>query len=151
MSKRSFTKGRFGNIHPFDRAKPHLSRWEGVKKLSNGKSEEPKHVQGTEKFACQNEAVISYLPAGPFTFALGISESYCIFLRSLLFACVPLRKSGEPSRGNECPADFGGANFPLPWTTRKAFSSPISIFSQLRGGQGGGDVLHVFFATFRLR
>ena len=138
-------------LHPRCLLPPHPNppprRGEGVKKLSNGKTEEPKHVQGTEKFACQNEAVISYLPAGPFTFALRIGESYCIFLRSLQFACVPLRKSGKPSRGNEGPADFGGANFPLPWTTREAFSSPISIFSQLRGGENGGDVLNIFFGN----
>jgi hypothetical protein len=39
------------------------------------------------------------------------------------------------------PADFGGANFPVPWTTGEAFLSPISIFSHLppSEGEGWGD------------
>jgi len=54
---------------------------------------------------------------------MGNLLDFCwIFIR---LAGVPLRKSGERFGGQKCPADFGGANFSAPWTTRKAFSTQI--------------------------
>jgi hypothetical protein len=42
-------------------------RYEGVKKLGYEEKRSATHVQGPEKFACQNEAVLSLLPVVDWT------------------------------------------------------------------------------------
>ena len=55
-------------------------------------------------------------------------------------ADVALRKPGQCFTAMYLPPGFDGRKFPLPRTTKEAFASLHSIFSQLpftKGGQGG--------------
>jgi hypothetical protein len=88
------------------------------------------HVQGPEKFACQNDAVFSLLPAMNSTLVMREEKSLCIYIVLFQLACVPLRKSRGPFGGRKFPPDFGGANFFAPWTTRKAdFAADLKFFN----------------------
>jgi len=88
------------------------------------------HVQGSEKFAGQNEAVMPSLLAGDSTSSLPSDKFVCPLIRLLQVVRVSLRKSGESFGPTFSPADFGGANFPVPWTTRKAgFDADLNFFT----------------------
>ena len=53
---------------------------EAVKKLGYGERRGASHVQGPEKFACQNEAVLSLLPAVDSTSVRPEGQSLCIYI-----------------------------------------------------------------------
>jgi hypothetical protein len=93
------------------------------------------HVQGPKKFACQNEAHVPLLPTGKYTLVLPwvnlfVLTQPCLGGPAALSgnqhrplsraAGVPLRKPKDIFVQVFCPADFGGTNFSVPWTTRKA-------------------------------
>ena len=93
---------------------------EAVEKSRHGEGRSTAHVQGTEKFACQNEAVLSLL--------LGVDSNFGYARRQILLyplsfipSCLrPFAEGRETVGDHSRPADFGGANFSVPWTTGKA-------------------------------
>ena len=101
---------------------------EGVKKLGQGERRGFTHVQGPEKFACQNDAVISLLPAGESTSVKPEGQFLCIYMVLFQVAGVPSRRAGYPLRIILVPpilARLRRANFSDPWTTRRIF--PLQI------------------------
>jgi hypothetical protein len=100
---------------------------------------DPAHVQGPKKFACQNEALIPFWPAGehPLTAALDKFMGPYKILWSLVR--VTLRWPGDIVFKAFCPADFGGANFSVPWATRKAVFGMHWDFFTGSGGERKGE------------
>ncbi len=78
------------------------------------------HVQGAKKFACQNEALISPWAGVHRTWVVPMGNLLVLTRACFSHAVVPLRMPGDIFREGECPADFGGANFSAPWTTKGA-------------------------------
>ena len=110
-----------------------------MKKSGHGEGRSTTHVQGPEKFACQNEAVGSSLLAGDSTLAARLGKSL-MYLRD---PATGVPRPFAEAKGIllyrfSYPADFGGANFPVPWTTGKAAFVIHSNFftpSLLKGGK----------------
>ena len=99
------------------------------------------HIQGPEKFACQNEVVLSLLTAVNSTSVIREGKSLCIYIVLFQVACVPLRKSRGPFGGRKFPPDFGGANFPAPGQQRGYRLPEFDFFHSFPecGGAGKGE------------
>ena len=77
--------------------------------------EDASHVQGPEKFACQNKAVVSSCLAGHSTLTARLGK-VLMYLHD--FSTGGPRPFAEANGILLCrfyrPADFGGTNFPVP-------------------------------------
>jgi hypothetical protein len=90
------------------------------------------HVQGPEKFACQNEAVISSLRAGDSTLAAHLRKFFCTYVTLPQVARVPLRKPSEPYCTDFLiPPILAARIFPSPGQREKPISLSTQIFSHL--------------------
>jgi len=106
-----------------------------------GKRREAAHVWELGKFAGQNEAVFSLLLAGDSTLVKSL-RPVLMDLHNFVLICLGLfAEIKDTVGGYSCPADFGGANFPVPQTTRKAdFVGESNFFTpslKLRGDDRG--------------
>jgi len=69
-----------------------------------------------------------------------------MYLHSFILSCRrPFAEGRVTVGGHSYPPDFGGANFSVPWTTRKAdFAADLNFFTaSLRGGENGFRELKV--------
>ncbi len=60
------------------------------------------------------------LPVVDSTSGMTEGKSLGIYLILFQVACVPSRKVGKALRDPSCPADFAGANFPVPLDNEKS-------------------------------
>jgi len=68
-------------------------------------------------------------------------------LHSFVLSCLrPFAEGRVTVGGHSCPADFGGANFSVPWATRKAdFAADLNFFTA-SPIKGGGNKLNFHYS-----
>jgi len=108
-----------------------------VKKSGYGERRGAAHVQGTGKFAGQNEAVLSLLAVVDSTSVMPEGQSLCIYLILFQVALVPSRKVGKQLGIIPIPPILPARIFPSPGQREKLISSANRIFSHLPFFKGG--------------
>jgi len=97
---------------------------EAVKKLGYGERRGASHGQGPEKFACQNEAVLSLLPVVDSTSGMTEGKPLGIYIVLFQVACVPSRKTGKQLGIIPVPPILPARIFPSPGQQEKPISLP---------------------------
>src|SRR4030043_1983145 len=101
---------------------------EAVKNLGYGERRGFTHVQGPKKFACQNDAVLSLLPAGESTSVRLEGQSLCFYMVLFQLAGVPSRRAGYPLGIIPVPPILAARIFPTPGQQERVSPSRFEFF-----------------------